>query len=140
MAKKNAVSVEAAGWLRKAVKHILAEPRRYDQDRTLMKVEPGKQFYYTTIGAYKAPACGTVGCLAGWVTALSLPLDESMRVEPVSYASDKLGLNPYQRDTLFGVVERWPTKYSDQYCAAKTPKQVARVAARRVEHFIKTGE
>ena len=139
MAKKNAVSAKAARLLRKAVAHILEEPRRYDQNEVLTFQEPGTPFGYSYLGkTYKTPPCGTIGCLAAWVTALSWP--KAKGVNAILYATRKLGLTSEQRWSLFGSVSNWPDKFAKAYRAAKTPRAVAKVAQKRVEYFIKTGE
>jgi hypothetical protein len=138
--QKNAVSATAARILRKAVKHILAMPTRYDQNEIITKVKAGEPFAFSSVGHFKAPTCGTVGCLAGWVTLLDLGLNEASKVDALRYAADKLELTAYQRERLFGGVHSWPNKFSAAYDNAKTPRGVARVAQRRVEHFIKTGD
>src|SRR5712671_5400107 len=46
--------------LRKVKRHMLADPRRLQMSQAL----------YVTRGK-NAPHCGTVGCIAGWVVALS---------------------------------------------------------------------
>ncbi len=137
---KDAVSPKVARMLRKVIAHILDEPLRYDQDEVLVYQEPGESFFYTIIGERKVPQCGTIGCLAGWVTALSLSKKKAEEVDPIKFAANKLGLSGYQRNSLFGGVFSWPEQFADAYHRAKTPLQVARVAAKRVEHFIKTGE
>lgn len=51
--------------LQRVCEHILEEPRRYNQERWLMR---GKR-YIKDFGL-SAPACGTVGCRAGWIVLL----------------------------------------------------------------------
>ncbi len=82
-----------------------------------------------------------IGCLAGWVTALSLSKKKAEAVvDPISFAAQKLGFSDEQRSGLFGSTADWPLKFSQAYHRAKTPLQIAKVAAKRVEWFIKTGE
>lgn len=141
---KDAVSPRVARMLRKVIAHILDEPLRYDQDEVLVHREPGESFFYTTIGEQKVPQCGTIGCLAGWVTALSLSKKKAAGLtsfsDPISFAAQKLGFSDEQRSGLFGSTADWPLKFSQAYHRAKTPLQIAKVAAKRVEWFIKTGE
>jgi hypothetical protein len=137
---RNAIGAEAARLLRRVVRHIKAEPLRYDQDETLIKVAPGEDFYYTNFGYRPAPACGTVGCLAGWVAALTLPKEKARTVNPIKYASLKLGLDEGQERRLFGSICDWPNKFHQAYYRAKTPAKVAKVAGDRVEYFIKHGK
>ena len=44
---------------------IRTEPKRYNQNIWLRRVKRGEA---------KRPACGTVGCVAGWVVALKVPV------------------------------------------------------------------
>lgn len=140
MAKKNAIDAKRARILRKAVAHILEEPRRYDQNEPIVSCGPGEKFVYSVLGAMKAPRCRTIGCLAGWITIQSLGLKKSLYVNPIDFAADKLNLDSFQTDALFGEICEWPEKFAKAYHNAKTPRAVAKVAQRRVEHFIKTSE
>lgn len=67
---KNAMPVSKAktayGLLSEIRKLILEEPKRYDQG-TWGRVGEHAAYYY---GKEHVPACGTVGCVAGWVSAL----------------------------------------------------------------------
>lgn len=138
---KNAVSPKAARLLRKVAAHILEEPKRYDQNEVLWRWEPGELFSYSYTGTYKAPKCGTIGCLAGWVCVLSLGAEKAADyIRPIEFASQKLGLTSAQELSLFGTVTDWPVQFSERYMAAKTQRQVALLAKDRIEHFIKTGE
>ena len=51
-------------------------------------------------------------------------------------AQELLGLEYAQSDRLF-FVDYWPGKFA--YNKAKTKKAKAEIAAKRIEHFIKTG-
>lgn len=140
MAKKNAVSAKAARLLRRVARHILAEPCRYDQNAELSFLTPGMPYK----DGHVVPACGTIGCIAGWVTALVA--DNPRNVDdPLDFAAHALGLDHDQKWILFDSVtatddDYWPSRYAQAYVDAKTPRGRARVAARRIEHFIKTGE
>ena len=97
-------------------KLILEEPKRYDQEYTL------------TVGdGPDMPACGTVGCVAGWTVALKLP----DRVAQYSYgggvcirAATILGLDYEQRSLLF-----------DGGALGRTRPQTLRHAKRGAEHI-----
>lgn len=71
---------------------IRAEPKRYDQ-HDLLTIRAEHERNDST------PACGTVACVAGWVTVLKSrrPLD----VDQWDYAERKLGLTPNQGLELF---------------------------------------
>lgn len=131
MATKKRINVRL---LRKIQKHILEEPRRYDQNLWRIEVDPATN--------PERPPCGTMACIGGWATALSgkerdsyLGWDVAMRL---------LGLTREQADRLFDTVEKgtdlnkWPKKFVTAYLKAKTPRDRARVAVRRIDHFIKT--
>ena len=94
----------------------------------------------------KFPACGTVGCIAGWVAALTAKNPKRLRddIDVQRFADKTLGITSDQSQRLFASVVDdimgWPSKFSDAYRTAATQKQRAKVASRRIEHFIKTGE
>lgn len=131
--------------LRKVEKRILAEPRRFDM------MTFGDKLDKEAIEALgeEAPPCGTVACIAGhvdWMThprlfAASVALgdyDDSI----VERAAKELGLgfDPSQ-DTNAGRLffdDEWPKKFQAAFSKAKTPLQRAKVAVKRIEHFIKT--
>jgi len=46
---------------------IEQEPRRYNQEQWLLRVEPGAD----ETGRAKYPACGTIACRAGWIVQLA---------------------------------------------------------------------
>jgi hypothetical protein len=145
MAKKNAISAKAARLLRKVAQHILEEPNRYDQETFLKISHAGEEYLGPSELIDKFPACGTVGCIAGWVAALTAK--NPKRLKDVQRFADKtLGITSDQSQRLFASVVDdddimgWPSKFSDAYRTAATQKQRAKVASRRIEHFIKTGE
>lgn len=127
--------------LRKIQKHILAEPKRYDQDRWLLTGKDIDDY----VPARQIPACRTVGCIAGWACVLSnKPL--ARKFEAGDIAKTLLGLDDSQAKKLFSPVynlfgdpSQWPAKFVDAYQNAKTATGRARVASRRIDHFIKTG-
>jgi hypothetical protein len=142
MPKKNAVSPQGARLLRRVAKHILAEPLRYEQNEIMSVGKPGEVFKSNHL----YPACGTVACIGGWVELLTtknpkrllrrgyfLSYKKISRLLGVAY-DDVERLVSYTRDG------GWPDQYEDAYRIAKTPRGRARVAANRIEHFIKTGE
>jgi len=92
--------------------------------------------------------CGTIGCIAGWVLMLSRPgLQESVRygfhktfdLDWKEEATRELGITDNQPFSLF-FEEFWPTRYASKFSKARSNKQRARVAANRIEHFIRTGK
>jgi hypothetical protein len=100
---KNAMPVSKAktayGLLSEIRKLILEEPRRYDQGAWLLNDEDSFSFKYGSDALAAVPACGTIGCVAGWVVALQrrTPHDFMIATE----AADILGLTSEQRTSLF---------------------------------------
>ena len=86
----------AYGLLGDIAKIIVAEPKRYDQTNWIARkgTQRGDNSYA------EFPACGTVGCVAGWVVALAGPRNTSPdRVEKV--AEKILGLDGWDSMELF---------------------------------------
>jgi hypothetical protein len=71
---------------------ILAEPKRLRMSQVLRSDA-------TELWGEEAPACGTVGCVAGWVWMLKVGKGPKQFV--CSTAGDILGLTDPQRDALF---------------------------------------
>ena len=133
--------------LRKVEKRILAEPRRFDM------MTFGDKLDKEAIEALgeEAPPCGTVACIAGhvdWMThprlfAASVAIDRFARDDSIVERAAKelgLGFDPSQ-DTNAGRLffdDEWPKKFQAAFSKAKTPLQRAKVAVKRIEHFIKT--
>jgi hypothetical protein len=132
MAKKNFVGAKGARLLRRVAKHILAEPKRLDMAYFIDRVTDPKGV------AHKMPPCGTVGCIAGWAVTLST-------TERVAYgriatrAAKFIGIGDVVAQRLF-YPGQWPEEFSriNEY-RAQTVRH-ARLTAKRIEHFIKTGE
>lgn len=118
--------------LRRIQKHILAEPKRYNQNDIVSTGKPGEAYSF----AWRFPACGTIACIGGWAAVLS----SGGRHEDLEYGARALGLTVDQRARLFSATGNggWPDKFDIAYTNAKTPQGRARVGARRIEHFIKT--
>lgn len=152
-ARKNFLNARQAQILRRVVRHIKREPARYDQSSLIEKGKPGSDYYDISacggIGAEQSPIsshrtfpdCGTVGCIAGWITILYAP---HSRVDAVDFASKLLRLDESSAERLFSAVPMvgwtgWSEPYLSMYRNAKTLKQRARVLELRVEFFIKTG-
>lgn len=93
---KNAYTLLAA-----VCRLITAEPRRYNQGLYLTKGKPGTKVFENTDSQERYPACGTVGCVAGWVKALIEPetLTEDNNIRWT--AANILGLQGMQTQELF---------------------------------------
>lgn len=139
---------EQLATLREAVDYIVAEPEAYDQNTWAQSGAPGDyhEFKYTNLPSTldKYPSCGTVGCLAGWITMIADPKlrNTASRIgsQARTIAMQKLGLNKDQANRLFGASSTWPEPFNFEYREATTHKEKACVLYRRVEHFIETGE
>lgn len=92
----------ADGLLASIQKLILEEPKRYNQNSWVWLLEEGFDPEYVRRG----PACGTIGCVAGWVSVLTLPRSAIKHLEELSdgisnHAQRLLGLDDDQADELF---------------------------------------
>jgi hypothetical protein len=77
---------------------ILAEPKRYAQEFYLSHGMPNGKPNSAALAGY--PACGTVGCVAGWVTTLKATT-ESPFLHTGQKAENILGLSTNQAGELF---------------------------------------
>lgn len=85
----------AYGLLSEVRRLILEEPKRYNQLDTLtIRGTRGNRIYD------EYPACGTVGCVAGWTTVLAAKNPARVR-DVLTYARKVLGLNSAQEERLF---------------------------------------
>lgn len=122
--------------LEKVKRHILAKPKRLYMPFVVVRKErhPRLEINYGKSRGYAE--CGTAACIAGWTCLLS-----GIKPEDVSVfeASKLLGLNSGQASRLFygprgGEADK---KFSDIWNGSGTAKE-ARLAAARIDHFIKT--
>jgi hypothetical protein len=123
---KNAIPAKGVRLLRKVAKHILAEPECYDQNTIVLMGNP----------------CGTVACIGGRLSILTnTPLTEGDNLDFDSLVP-KIGVTHRQLWNLcqFTYSDGWPRSFRNAYNKAKTPETRAKIAAARIEHFIKTGE
>jgi hypothetical protein len=124
--------------LRKVKAHILEEPRRFAMGTWLKKYIPGTLIDEPdseTLEMRRVPACGTVGCIAGWT--VDLTGGKSSRASFDGAARRRLGISPTKSTRLFYTYS-WPLKFSERYQNAKTKLARAKIAAERIEHFIST--
>jgi hypothetical protein len=122
--------------LEKVKAHILEEPRRFN-----MSLFVFNQGEIEDLPKNERPPCGTMACIAGWAVMLAdgppAIINDDYYLTVEDRAVEVLGLNEEQVGALF-YDPAWPEKYADAYENARTPRQRARVAARRIDHFIKT--
>ena len=94
----------------------------------------------------QATGCGTAACIAGWAIANEYK-DKTLKevttgdwryfIEPLEKAVQILDINLPQSYRLFNQ-DNWPDEFKDAWWEAKTAKQRAKVAADRIDFFIKT--
>ncbi len=133
--------------LRKVKKHILAEPKRFVMWALVQrKDETQLQFMSDGLGdAFVdfAP-CGTAACIAGWTVLLEDGMKTKKKDSRIwSRAAKLLGLDDRwrkgeapQTSKLFETGE-WPKKLEARYNRAKTQKTRVKIAAERIDQFIK---
>jgi hypothetical protein len=140
MAKKNFVGAKGARLLRRVAKHILAEPRRYNQNDIISRGQPGEP-YIDDLHTF--PKCGTVACIGGWINILTMKRLPSETDLHKRHLARVLGVPRKNLAHLVAGIDAWdgwPQELNNAYDAASTPRERAKVAAARIEHFIKTGE
>lgn len=117
--------------LRKVRTQILASPEHFDMGKWIQH-----------------ESCGTTCCIGGWYS-----LKRQVRVGQDMLLVD-LGLRQrraedsynYTGEPVNGNIQRlvyddlWPEPFKAEFHAATTKRDQARVAAKRITHFIRTGE
>lgn len=122
--------------LRKVKKHILEEPKRLYMRSYVRKRGEGIGLITSDTHRRRAfPRCGTAACIAGWSLILSgkeIDSTQGYRVE----ACELIGIPVDKSYRLFDP-DGWPAKFRE---GAKDDgkTETAKVAAARIEHFIKT--
>lgn len=124
--------------LRKVQKHILEEPKRLcmaDWCQKKSEFNLDVEDFWDACNRYPFAKCGTAACIGGWAVLLNGGrIGSGMGWKNPSW---HLGLSRTQADLLFNI-EDWPDRFYDRYRTATTPAAKARVAVRRIDHFIKT--
>jgi hypothetical protein len=132
--------------LRRIQKHILAEPRRLEMSMWVRKGKPEIDSYQSDSGYVTYPQCGTAACIGGWALIISKKTVNNNGLNTGNRAAQLLGIPAMNgtdaeilspSDKLFHVSD-WPAKYEQAYHHAKSARGRARVAVRRIDHFIKT--
>lgn len=115
--------------LRKIKELILAEPKRLDMDTYGDRVLP----------IAGGPKCGTAACICGWAVILKqrIPRKYDAPMPSIGIEDGKvvLEISDSEAARLF-FDESWPCQFRD-YIADGSAKS-AKIAAKRIEHFIKT--
>lgn len=135
--KKYAIPDKAVKLLRLVKKDILSKPRAYNQEAW----------------------CGTACCIAGKIAIVEAKKDgyricksdnsiedsKGRRISLIEdYAAKKLGVDSFMAGRLFQAPNyfygfNWGG-FAEKYENAKNSVERAKIASRRIEHFIKTGE
>lgn len=130
--------------LRKIQRHILEEPRRFAMSISALHGEPGTALdnYCFSDGDEPGtfPACGTVGCLAGWANILTGA--RKGNEDSIARAAKQIGVKstPSWEDHPLFFAPNWPAPFARKYRKAKTPKTRAKIASARIEYLIKEGK
>ena len=109
--------------LLKVKEAILAEPKNYDQNNL----------------------CGTACCIAGHAVAIAKPKTWSRLNKEddgalmADTAKSLLGLDNEQYYRICNYAHSWPEPFDTKFGCATTSKQRAKIAAKRIDHFIATG-
>jgi hypothetical protein len=96
----------------------------------------------------KAPACGTLACIAGWSVILSDQHRDVVRADDGGeqfipwidikvLARDVLRLGYQQAEKLF-YVDYWPEPYRTNYLNASSQAERTPIAMKRIDYFIQT--
>lgn len=115
--------------LRKVKRHILEEPKRFVMSTVNTHGEPGTP---TGLGGM-FPRCGSAACICGWVCSLSGKPWSNAYYET---ARKLLGIPLSTAEKLFDPGS-WPSEFEGGLTDDGKLK-TAKVAAARIEHFIKT--
>lgn len=100
-------------------------------------------------GNWREPGrCGTAACIGGWAVHIAKKLRKLSETENILIATEEyagelarevLRLNSHDSRALF-LAAKWPLKFYFDYAKARTPKERAKVAAKRIDHFIEHGD
>lgn len=152
--------------LNKVRRHILARPSRLRMSNWIVDIERLSKdtqlshFVKTTVvkgkkaldfrghvsgwnepEVHPLPECNTVGCIAGWTCILAgFKTQESLQGYGVQNKAEALlDIASWEAQKLF-YVDSWPQPFKADYLSPKTKTAVqrARIAAKRIDYFIKT--
>lgn len=121
--------------LRKVKRHILAEPKCLLMFGWARFKEQGHKLFTDDGDTRPFGKCGTAGCIAGWACIL----EGEKALIPSEYerkARLLLSLNKLEAERLFYPMH-WPQKFSGG-SKDDGKSKTAKVAAARIEHFIRT--
>jgi hypothetical protein len=143
--KKIAVKPKVAALLRRVCKRMLAEPNRVEMYTWIESAAVADR------SEDNSPACGTVGCIAGWAALDGMSVSKIKKLTArergklSATASKKfaklLGIeeNSQEFESLIAVTD-WPAEFYDAYVYDSNQESRAKATVARIEHYIKTGE
>lgn len=133
--------------LRRIQKHILEEPRRFMMVASNFVATTQEQWHcfrrhlFSDASEIMTP-CGTAACIAGWANILTGVNPRSFKAGDPQRAAVQIGITPsplWSKSNLF-VIENWPEPFCSRYKKAKTSRVRVKIACKRIDHLIKTGE
>lgn len=133
--------------LERIVAHVVENPARLVMGDFFVRKEPGSRIQDNNF-IFSMPACGTVGCLAGWANHFTqgqeVELPEGIhRLDQWARAGVVLDLTNAQCRKLF-LTDSWPTPFAQEWEEASLDfikealTRRAQVFKARVEKFIET--
>lgn len=151
--RHESVSAKTEKALRVIIRQIREEPRRMDMDEWVIKFNParlkvksiGKRHTIVIDGRHRLkcalPPCGTIACLAGWARENAvLGTNDADVIQVRTDGTKALGITGKQASALF-FSSSWPCEFHDSLAECKSgTKEYANVVAKRVLHFIHTGQ
>lgn len=123
--------------LKRVRDRIAARPRQFVMHRL---------FNDRTGSGHEPSHCGTACCILGW----GIVLQDVEKRKPKEFLTlfEEYGLSQFNTANVFGIPlirgakliwsDEWPEPFRTQFKEAKTDAQYARIAVRRINHFIKT--
>jgi hypothetical protein len=131
MVKKSVFSPKCTKFLLDIKSCILQEPTQFDMD--------------TWIDNTPHSSCGSTACIIGWGAYLIQPTRFCKKTDAEQYylCGEVIKITfPEMYSNIFRLayLDRWPEKFQLAWKEAKTPKERAKVAAKRIDWFIQKGE
>jgi hypothetical protein len=154
---KNKISVKARKLLLRVKAHILEEPLRLRMGEFIrIQAEDGSAYASETDGfgqegsssEIQYPACGTVGCIAGWMDLLSNGMPTTARAAisraagAEAFAAKVLGCpdNEVEKPNHAGGLfyrHGWRPALIARYDKALTPKTRAKIVGEVIDEYLK---
>jgi hypothetical protein len=132
--------------LLKVKQHILDEPKRLRMDTWLRHdvangVRVSNSPGYGEPRTIEFPACGTVGCIAGWTAMLANPeYQESglsnFGLSAFSIAKEELNIDEEIEPFHLFYPDYWPTKLYERYLETQTAQERASIVAEAIDFYI----